>query len=322
MRSKLLIITLTIYLGFTSAHAQGLLDELYFEEKDRTELVQSTFKMLRIGMFHSVETRKKGVVELTAYTRYWNIPEVDGEVIETNNFASDRMSARFGADIAFTNQLTVGIGWSNTNALDGYFKYRIVQQRSGKKSIPFSITGLLGGSHRFENLQNISSNGDPTAIYDTTVPNTSINLEDGFGDKTNIYAQLLFARKFDRNLSLQVSPTLIFRGSNRFEENPDVHVALGFGGRYKVGKHASLFSEYYWLPKSSALQNIETFGAYSLGVNWEVSKVQIQMFLTNSGDYAEDITITETPVNFNFKDGNLFFGWNFAYVLHFKKRKK
>lgn len=321
MRSSLIIIAIC-YLGLNSISGQGLLDELYFEEKDRVEVVKSTFKMLRIGMFHSVETRKKGVLELSAYTRYWNLPEVDGEVIETNSFASDRISARFGADLAITDKFTVGGGWSNNNVLDGYFKHKIVNQLKGKKGIPFSITALFGGSHRIKNLENIPGDGDAKSIYDTTVPNTAINLEDSFYDKTNIYAQLLIARKFDRNLSLQFSPTFIYRGSNRFEENPDVHLALGFGGRYKVGKHTSLFSEYFWLPESSALQNIETFGAYSLGVNWEVSKVQIQLFLTNTGNYAEDIVITETPVNFNFKDGNLFFGWNFAYVLHLKKNKK
>ncbi len=320
MKSKLFI-SILFYLGLTSTYGQGLLDELYFEEKERTETVQSTFKMLRIGMFHSVETRQKGVLELSAYSRYWNIPEVDGEVVERNSFASDRMSVRFGADIAITDKFTIGGGWANNGVLDGYFKHRIVQQQKGKKSIPFSITGIIGGSHRLENLENIPGDGDVTSIYDTTIPNTSINLEDSFYDKTNVFAQLLIARKFNRNLSLQVSPTLIFRGSNRFEENPDTHLAIGFGGRYKVGKHTSLFSEYYWLPESSALQNIETFGAYSLGVNWEVSKVQIQLFLTNTGNYAEDIVITETPANFNFKDGNLFFGWNFTYVLHLKKRK-
>jgi len=321
MRNSLLIISLC-YLGLSSVQGQGLLDELYFEEKERTEMVQSTFKMIRIGMFHSVETRKKGVLELNAYTRYWNIPEIDGEVIESNSFASDRMSVRFGADLALTNKFTIGGGWSNNGVLDGYFKHRIVQQRTGKSNIPFSLTGLIGGSHRLENLDNIPGDGDPVSIYDSTIPNTSINLEDSFYDKTTVYAQLLIARKFNRNLSAQISPTFIYRGSNRFEENPNTTIAIGFGGRYKVGKHTSLFSEYYWLPESSALQNIETFGAYSLGVNWEVSSVQIQMFLTNTGNYAEDITITETPVNFNFKDGNLFFGWNFAYVLHLKKRKK
>ncbi len=319
MKNSILVITL-FYLGWTSIYSQGLLDELYFEEKEYTETVQSTFKMLRIGMFHSVETRKQGVLELSAYTRYWNIPEVDGQVIERNSFASDRMSARFGADLALTDKFTIGGGWASNGVLDGYFKHRIIQQSSGKKKIPVSITGLIGGSHRLENIENIPGDGSATSIYDTSVANTSINLENSFTAKTNVYAQLLIASKLDRSFSLQLSPTFIYRGSNRFQENPDAHFAIGLGGRYKTGKHTSLFSEYYWMPKSSALQNIETFGPFSLGMNWEVSKVQIQLFLTNTGNYAEDLVITETPVNFNFKDGNLFFGWNFIYVLHLKKK--
>ena len=88
-----------------------------------------------------------------------------------------------------------------------------------------------------------------------------------------------------------------------------------------MGKHVSIASEYFYVPKKYALESIETFGPFSLGVNWEVSKVQIQMFLTHTGNFSEDIAITETPVNFNTKDGNLFFGWNFSYVFHLKKNK-
>ena len=317
MRNNLLI-TILLYLGVISIQSQSLLDELQFEEKADTKIVHSTFKMIRIGMFHSAETRKKGVVELNSFTRFWNIPEVNGQIVESNNFAADRMSIRLGADIAITNQFTIGGGWSNSGVLDGYFKYRILQQQ---KKVPLSFTGIIGGSHRSKNVNNIPRDGNSSSIYDANVPNTSINLENSFYDKTNVFAQLLIARKVNHNLSMQISPTLIFRGSNRFENNPDTHFAIGIGGRYRVGKHTALFSEYFWLPESSALENIETFGAYSLGVNWEVSKVQIQLFLTNTGNYAEDLVITETPVNFNFKDGHLFFGWNFSYALHLKKHK-
>ncbi len=323
MKSNItLILTLLLFIS-NAVKAQDLLDQLYFEEKKKTVLTESTFKMLRIGFSHSVETRKKGVLEVSAYTRYWNIPEIEGVTTERSNFGSDRASARFGADYALNNNLSIGAGWSNNGVYDGYLKYRLIRQKTGEKKTPFSLTLLGALSHRSREIGNVSlsNNPDPSDIYNSSIPKGSVNINGGLRDKTNFIGQFLIARKLDRNLSVQISPTIIARGSNAFEEDPEVHLALGFGGRYKLGKHVSIASEYFYVPKQYALQSLETFGPFSLGVNWEVSKVQIQMFLTHTGDFSEDLVITETPVNFNTKDGNLFFGWNFSYVFHLKKNK-
>ena len=93
MKSKIhnhIIFALLFLLGSNVLQAQDLLDQLYFEQDKQTQLTEATFKMLRIGLGHSTETRKKGVLELSSYTRYWNIPEIEGQVVEPNNFASDR----------------------------------------------------------------------------------------------------------------------------------------------------------------------------------------------------------------------------------------
>jgi len=86
MKSNSIITFALLLLLSNAAKAQDLLDQLYFEEQKKTLLTEATFKMLRIGFSHSVETRKQGVLELSAYTRYWDIPEVEGVPTETNNF--------------------------------------------------------------------------------------------------------------------------------------------------------------------------------------------------------------------------------------------
>ena len=319
---------LHIYIGiivyifsFKALNAQDLLKQLQSEEIEKTEKVASTFKMLKIGLGHSVETRKEGVLEISSYTRFWNIPEVDGEVIENDNFGADRANARFGVDYAIKDNLSAGFGWANTGVIDGYLKYRIAYQERGIKASPLSLTFLAGIAHRSKNINNVVLNEDSVSVYSQEAEKTSINKTSSFNDKTNYIGQLLVARKINRNLSLQLSPTLVYRGSTRFDVDNKLHLALGMGARYVLGKHVSLASEYFYLPKKYQLNSIDTFGAFSLGVNWEVSKVQVQMFLSNTGNYSEDLFITETPVNFNTKDGNLFFGLNFSYVIHFKKNK-
>ncbi|NJN50403.1 MAG: hypothetical protein HC798_04870 [Polaribacter sp.] len=57
------------------------------------------------------------------------------------------------------------------------------------------------------------------------------------------------------------------------------------------------------------------------GLNWEVSDLMLQFFITNATNFAEDLYITQTPNNFNFKDPNLHFGVNATFILHTNKNK-
>jgi hypothetical protein len=147
----------------------------------------------------------------------------------------------------------------------------------------------------------------------------NINAFDSFGDRLSFTSHLLMARKFTPNFSLQVSPTLIHRNSALFEENPQTQFAIGFGGRYKVGHHVSIVSEYYYV--ANPLETINTYNAFALGVNWEVGDIILQFQLTNARAMVEDAFITQTTTNFNFNDGNLHFGFNATYILHLKRNK-
>lgn len=320
-RLHIYIAILLFVSSFNILTAQSLLDKLHLEEVKKTEKVESTFKTLRLGLGHSVETRKKGILEASWYTRFWNIPKIDGQVVENNNFGSDRASARYGFDYAISNDLSTGFGWDTRGIYDGYLKYRLLHQKTGKKPSPLSLTLLGSLTYRAKAINTILLNKDSVSIYNTAAIKTTVNKTNSFTDKVSYIGQLLIARKLNKRFSIQASPTLIYRGSTNFEEDNQLHLAVGFGGRYTLGKHVSLASQYFYVPNKYKLNSINTFGAFSLGVNWEVSKVQIQMFFSNTGNFNEDIYITETPVNFNTKDGNLFFGLNFSYVFHLIKNK-
>ena len=130
----------------------------------------------------------------------------------------------------------------------------------------------------------------------------------------------LVAKKITSNLSLQVSPTFIHRGLRRTTEDPLNVLAVGIGGRYKLGGHVSFVSEYYYV--ANPIESFDTYGPFSLGVNWELSDVMLQFMLTNSPLMVEDAFITGTRNNFNFKNPNLNFGFNFTYTFHLKNKLK
>lgn len=280
-------------LGSEYNFGQSLLQEVEQELPKEKIITQATFKTTVLALGESIQTRDQGTLELSAFSRFWNIPQ------RTQGFLADRMSTRFGVNYAFTDRFTAGFGITTFNGIwDSYFKYRLLRQVEKGEGSPFSITIF----------QNLSAR---------TNPNRSINRSETFSDKLSFTTQALIARKFTRNLSLQISPTFVHRNSSINPEDDTTHFALGVGGRYRLGGHVSVTSEYYYL--TNPLTSITTFDAFAIGINWELTDLMLQFHLTNTPNMAVDSFITQTRSNFNTRDGNLFFGFNATFILHFKK---
>ncbi|WP_430408264.1 DUF5777 family beta-barrel protein [Kordia sp.] len=290
MKSKHTI--LILFLSISSfVTAQNLLDKLEDEQPTIDNYTMATFKGTRLSIGHSVETRKKNTLEISLMTRYWDIPNSNGK-----SFIADKMNARLGLDYGISDRLTIGFGigvGSPSGIADTYLKYRLLRQTTDGKN-PFSISLLQTASYRTRVFNNVEMRGS-------------------FGDKLAFTSQVLIARKFSRKFSFQVSPTFIHRASSRSPLDDHNHFAVGFGTRYKLTNHVSLVSEYYYV--ANELESRETFGAFVLGANWEVSKLLLQFKMTNNPFFVEDTFITQTAKNFNFNDGNFFFGFHATYYI-------
>ncbi len=283
-------------------YAQDILKDLEDETIEEPQPTIATFKGTHISIGHSVETRKKGVLEISSMNRFWNIPRSDSE--RSQAFAADKWNSRVGVDYGLSDRFTVGAGYATGyRSVDVYGKYRLFYQRDSGTKFPFSITLFQGGVYRgkssFKGLISQRASGD------VEVPSRN-----KFASTT----QLLIARKFSRNFSFQIAPTFIHRAEDKLAEdgNPN-HFAIGFGGRYKVSNHVSIVSEYYYV--ANPVDFVDTYGAFSLGANWEVSDILLQFKLTNARNFVEDKFIIKTENNFNFKDGNLHFGFHATYFI-------
>lgn len=275
--------------GMSVSSSQSLLEKLEAESSKDPLYTLATFKSTRISIGHSVETRKKNTLEISAMNRFWNLPK------ETSNaFIADKMSARFGMEYGISDRLTYGLGFSTLNSiLDNFLKYRLIrQQDSGPNKL--SITLFQSVTHTGKNVYNpISGNN--------------------FNDRLAFTTQILLARKFTRNFSLQLSPTFIKRNTVISTIDDKSQFAVGFGGRYKVGNHVSIVSEYFYV--TNPIESSKTYGAFSLGTNWELSDLLLQFKLTNTGHFVENVFITQTQRNFSFRDGHLFFGFHATFFL-------
>jgi len=288
------------FIVFTSSiNAQDLLDKLEKEFPDKPVYEIATFKTTRIGLGHSIETRKKGALELAIYNRYWNIPNFEGQ-----RFLADVVSTRFGLDYAFSDNFTFGLGYTNHDEIfDGFLKYKLLKQRQNSKKGFVSITLLQTVSHR--KLENTNGN-----IYNQTTSSD---------DKYGFTSQILIARKINQDISLQIAPTFIHRAKNPLTEDPNNQFAIAFGGRHKISNHASIVSEYYYV--ANPLKTVDTYNVFMVGVNWEVGDLLLQFQMTNARNFVEDTFVTQTTNNFNAKDGNFHFGFNATWVLQTKKKK-
>ncbi len=292
MKAKSNVLFSVLFLSMLfQVSAQNLLDTLEAETPEESEVTIATFKATRISIGHSVETRKKGALEISWMNRFWNTPAE-----QSQTFAADKWNSRIGVEYALSDRFTIGTGYeTGYKSIDLLLKYRLFHQKTGAEAFPFSITLMQGGVFRDKSTYSFIS-------------------DIGFEDKLAATTQILIARKFTSNFSFQIAPSYIYRAEDNLlaSENPH-YFALGFGARYKVGNHVSIVSEYYYIPDPFSF--IDTYGPFSLGVNWEVSDLMLQFKLTNARNFVDDKYITKTTNNFNFRNGNLHFGFHATYFI-------
>lgn len=296
MRNKAVLFLFFMVLAHHVAAQRGLLDILEEEQRGIPQYSLGTFKATRIAIGHSVETRQKGILEIMLNNRYCNTPTVYSQ-----SMGPEKLNTRLALEYGIDDRLSAGLGGSTWNGLfDGYLKYKLVRQRSDGGGSPLSVTLLQGGSYFSETL----------GPY----------VDGDFSNRMSYTTQVLIARKFSPNFSFQLVPTLVHKGIRYSEDDPGSHFAIGIGGRYKLGAHVALVSEYYAV--LNPIESYETYGPLGIGVNWEVGNVMLQFMVTNATQFVEDAFITGTDYNFNLRNSTINFGLSATYSIHLSKELK
>ncbi len=271
-----------------------LLDELEKGSDVETDNTIATFKGTRIINGHSIETTPGGSLEFIFSHRFGAVNTGWYEM-----FGLDQAFVRIGLDYGITDRLSASFGRNSINkTLDWYAKYKILQQQTGQKSVPFTITGLAGLAFRLEPKKNT----DVSPAIETT-------------DRLAYTGQLLIARKFTTALSLQLMPTIIHKNlvNQDFEKN--TQVALGVGGRIKLTPSMAFTGEYYH--NLSSLDNSPYHNSLGFGIDIETGGHVFQLVFTNAIGLTERAFITETTDDFF--DGDIHFGFNVTRTFQFKK---
>lgn len=280
----------TIALAFACLNgwAQDELDKLMGADEPQTTYIRNAFKSNRVINGHSMEMTGKGVLDFRILHRFGSI---DGGWREL--FGLDQATMRFGFDYGINKNLTIGLGRSTFNKeYDGYIKYRILHQSTGKKKMPVSLIWVSGSTM-------------------SVLQATSTNYLDNFSHRLGYYHQIIIGRKLGDKYTLQFSPTFVHRNLVNTSSDFNNTVAIGIGARVKLSNRMAFILDTY--PQVYGVQQNINQIPVSLGVDIETGGHVFQLHITNAKGMNEKAFITET---FNkIGKGQIQFGFNLSRVF-------
>ncbi|SDG41573.1 hypothetical protein SAMN04487996_118129 [Dyadobacter soli] len=277
----------------TVLYAQDdLLNELSKQDSAQTVPVSATFKSTRVVNGQSVETMKKKHLDFRISHRFGKLNSGAYQF-----FGLDQATMRLGFEYGLTDDFEIGIGRSTSQKVyDAFAKYKVLKQSTGARNIPVSIT-LFGG----------------TGV-------ATLDKEREFQDKLYYTAQVLIARKFGERLSLQLSPTYLYRTMPDVQGDEKVVLAVGIGGRFKLSKRVSLNGEYFYTAREKNTVTAPYHDSMSFGVDIETGGHVFQLHFTNSLGMIEKQFIGETTGSWG--KGDIHYGFNISRTFSFDKKNK
>jgi len=284
--SRIRISFIALLVSFSAFSQDELLELLEGDSPANEGTVSATFKSTRIVNGHSVEVRSKGVLEFIISHRFGTINSGYKQF-----WGLDNSSIRLALEYGLTDNLNLGLGRSSFDkVIDTFLKYRFIRQSN---SFPLTITGF--GSLARKTVEQVGLEGK---------------------DRNYYTGQILLARKFSSNFSLQLMPIVIQRNLVLTQQDANLLFALGLGGRLKLTNRLAVNAEYY--PQLSEFS--DTFqNSFAIGVDIETGGHVFQLHLTNAVQMNEQGFIGGTTDDFF--DGDIHYGFNISRVFDLKPKR-
>lgn len=270
-----------------------ILDQVEPPQEETIDYAIATFKTTRLVICQSTETNSEGVLNVKIGHRFGR---VNGGAKEF--FGLDNATIRLAVEYGITDNLNIGFGRSSyEKTYDGFLKYRVLRQSTGKRKMPLTMT--LFASMAIKS-QDWSDN----------------NRKNYFTSRMYYAFQLMLARKFSERLSFQLTPTMIHRNLVQTKADKNDVFAIGAGGRVKVSRSVSINAEYNWIIPGQIASTIggqKVRDSFALGVDIETGGHVFQVHVTNSRGIIEKMIYTET--NGDITKGDLHIGFSISRVF-------
>ena len=216
-----------------------------------------------------------------------------GLINETNTLAGiygDGANIRIALSYAIHERLTIGYGTTKNNRLQDFnWKVALLRQtRSNSMPVSVSYYGNFTIDAR---------------------PESTFNLEQ---DRYSFFNQVIIAKKFTPNLSLQIAPSIAHYNAVVSTMQNDMF-AIAFGGRYKISPQTAIIAD-YTQPLTPFRQDNPNPGI-SAGVEFATSGHAFQIFITN---YTGIVSQKNHMFNTNdFFEGDFLIGFNITRNYNF-----
>ena len=266
-----------------SLMAQDDLLDLINEESAAVVPVTATFKATRIVNSQSIELARPKTLEFMILHRFGSMKNGVYDL-----FGMDEAAIRFDLKYGINDRISTGVGRSSLKkTYDIFSKIKLMNQSN---VFPFSVA--LFADIEIETLKRENRFSDKLVnrlTYDT---------------------QLLMARKFNQNLSLQIMPTWVHH--NLVKKHEDTHdlYSMGVGGRMKVTKRVSLNADTFFPVGERDSTFVQSWG---LGCDIETGGHVFQIMLTNVQGSYESAYIENASGAI--ADKNLYLGFNITRVF-------
>lgn len=292
MKKYALLLVSVIFLSTQLMAQDDLMD--VFGEEETVSYTSATFKTTRLALGYSVENPVKNDLVFLISHHFGTINSGAYEF-----FGLDQATIRLGFEYGITNRLTAGIGRSSFNkTYDGYLKYKILQQSTGAKKMPLTINLVAGTS------LNSLKWAEP-------------DRENYFSSRMTYMFQVLMARKFSKNFSLQLMPTVVHKNLVASADDKNDIIIIGAGGRYKITNRTSVNVEYHYVLPDQIV-SYEYKNSLTVGFDIETGGHVFQLFFTNS--VPINVTDFLTQTNDSWGNGDIYFGFNISRIFTLGKK--
>lgn len=274
--------------------SQNLMDLLESETEEEISYTSATFKSTRVLNGHSIERMQEGQLDFRISHRFGTINSGAYEF-----FGLDEANIHLSLEYGIKDWVMIGIGRGTyQKTVDGFVKFSILRQSSGKKNMPVSLSWLSSMG-----VNTLKWNDPERTNY--------------FSSRLSYAHQVIVGRKFSDRISLQLSPGMIHRNFVETELEPNDLWFIGIGGRLKLTKRISVNSEYFYVirPKNKPL-DYNYYDSFSIGFDIETGGHVFQLHITNSVAMIEKGFIGETTGNW--LKGDIHFGFNISRVFSLK----
>lgn len=283
MRQLSIILLAFLFMGSTN------IETLNAQDKPQKEYVYQTFKDTRIINTYSIETLQKGVLDFRVAHRFGDIlNQWDFQNLWANFLGFESAAdVGFGVEYGITNNFMVGFhrtkGASELRSLlhlNAKYKF-LSQTKDNSMPISMAAAGVL-------TVSTMPPSQDVTSLA---------NFPGGFAHRMLYSLQLLVGRKFGDILSLQLSPTFVWRNLVKFNDT-NYLVSMGASAKIQVSKVLGIIIDAN-LPFDKLRWTAGSGFHIPLGIGFEIDTGGhvFQINLTNSAGIEPTDYIPNTTLN-------------------------